>query len=221
MTEPATPAESPVSGAHWHDPAVIERLDRALLRMRRTVVRPEITSVPIPALQRTVDLAKVMACLAIADLQALGDPARPVTVKEVAATLELEHSTASRLLSESEAEGLVVRSTDPADRRRTVATLTATGRAVVEQSSAIRAWAIDAMLCQWTSQDIAEFTEHIERFSATIEARSEAVLQAAVRSFHDVPTGSSGGGSHCPGRQHRSDPAPSAGHDPGPPTAPA
>lgn len=188
MTAPDTPAPGPASGTLAHDPAVIERLDRALLRMRRTVVRPEITSVPIPALGRTVDLAKVMACLVIADLQALEDPAPPVTVKDVAAALELEHSTASRLLTEAEAEGLVIRRTDPTDRRRTVAELTSTGQAVVEQSSAIRAWAIDAMLSEWPATDLTAFTELVERFSATIETHSEAVLRAALQRFHDTTT---------------------------------
>jgi DNA-binding MarR family transcriptional regulator len=187
MTEPAALSPGTASAALAHDPGVIARLDRALLRMRHTVVRPEITSVPIPALQRTVDLAKVMACLVIADLQGLEDPTRPVTVKDVAAALELEHSTASRLLSETEAEGLIVRSTDPTDRRRTVAALTSTGQAVVEQSSTIRAWAIDTMLSEWSATDLAAFTELVEKFSATIEARSETVLRAAVQRFHDAP----------------------------------
>lgn len=185
MTEPIPPGQGQASGARAHDPAVIERLDRALLRMRHTVVRPEITSVPIPALQRTVDLAKVMACLVIADLQGLEDSSGPVTVKDVASALELEHSTASRLLTETEAEGLVIRSTDPTDRRRTLAELTSTGQAVVEQSSAIRTWAIDTMLSEWSSRDLATFTELVERFSATIESRSEAVLRAAVQRFQD------------------------------------
>ncbi len=186
MTEAVTPAEGSSAGASTHDPAVIARLDRALLRMRRTVVRPEVTSVPIPALQRTVDLAKVMACLAIGDLQGLQEPPRPVTVKDVAAALELEHSTASRLLTEAEAEGLILRSTDPSDRRRTVVELTAGGQAVVQQSSAIRGWAIDAMLSEWSAPDLATFTELIERFSATIESRSGVVLRDALQRFHDA-----------------------------------
>jgi DNA-binding MarR family transcriptional regulator len=185
MTESVTPAHGPSARPGTHDPAVIARLDRALLRMRRTVVRPEVTSVPIPALQRTVDLAKVMACMVIADLQDLQTPTRPVTVKDVAAALEVEHSSASRLLTEAEAEGLITRSTDPSDRRRTVVELTAAGQAVVEQSSAIRAWAIDAMLCQWSEPDLAAFTELVERFSATIESRSSVVLREALQRFHD------------------------------------
>ena len=67
-------------GMRSHDAALIERLDRALLRMRRTVVRPQTAEVPIPALGRTVDVAKIAACLSIADLESLDDPPDLVTV---------------------------------------------------------------------------------------------------------------------------------------------
>ena len=170
-----------------HDPALIGRLDRALLRMRRTVVRPETNSVPIPALQHRVDLAKVMACVAISDLQGLDDPPQPVTVKDVAVALGLEHSTASRLLAETAAEGLIQRSTDPADRRRRVVELTDTGDMVVSQSSAIRAWAIDLMLAHWDPAELHTFAVLVEKFTSTIDARSEAVIRATFDHFRDTP----------------------------------
>lgn len=169
--------------ATTHDAALIRRLDRALLQMRRTVVRPETNAVPIPALRHPVDLAKVMACLAVSDLQGLSEPPGPVTVKDVALALGLEHSTASRLLAEAESEGLVHRATDPNDRRRTAISLTPTGDVVVSQSSAIRAWAIDLMLAEWNPSDLATFAELIERFTATIDARADSVIEAAQRHF--------------------------------------
>lgn len=183
----ATPSPA-VTEAPSHEAEVIERLDRALLRMRRVVVRPEITSVPIPAAGRTIDIAKVMACLAIADLAQPEDHVAPVAVKDVAATLALEHSTTSRLLAETETAGLVRRRTDPADRRRTTVELTATGRAVVEQSAAIRTWAIDNLLSGWEPADVVTFTELIERFTATIDARIPDVVAAAVHRFGETPT---------------------------------
>ncbi len=172
--EPALPDD------RIHDPETLQRLDRALLRMRRSVVRPEIVAVPIPALDHSVDLAKVMACLAVSDLHALAEPHPTVTVKDVAAALELDHSTASRLLVDMQAEGLIERSSDPADRRRTVVDLTPTGEAVVRESSSIRTWAIDMMLAEWSEADLAEFTRLVERFGATIESRMPGVLQAAI-----------------------------------------
>ena len=187
MHDPSRPDRGPALGTAWHDPALIERLDRALLRMRRAVVRPESTSVPIPALQRTVDLAKIMACLAISDLQDPDDAMRPVTVKDVAAALALEHSTTSRLLADTEAEGLIRRTTDSQDRRRTVVHLTETGHAVVEQSATIRAWSIDALLAEWTPEELSSFTDLIEKFSATIATRSDHVMAAGIQRFRDAP----------------------------------
>lgn len=173
------------SAAPAHDPALIERLDRALLRMRRTVVRAGTNAVPIPALQHPVDLAKVLACLAVCDMAALESPPQPVTVKDVALALSLDHSTASRLLAETEAEGLVRRTTDPVDRRRTIVSLTGTGDMVVSQSSAIRAWAIDLMLAEWDSAEMDTFAELIEKFTQTIDTRADAVIRAAQEHFRD------------------------------------
>ena len=69
--------------------------------MRRAVVRPgEHLGCRFQALQRTVDLAKIMACLAISDLQDPDDAMRPVTVKDVAAALALEHSTSQSTLND-------------------------------------------------------------------------------------------------------------------------
>ena len=170
-----------------HDPQVLQRLDRALLRMRRSVVRPEIVAVPIPALDRSVDLAKVMACLAVSDLRGLADPPPTVSVKDVATALELDHSTASRLLVDMQAEGLIARHGDPVDRRRTVVELTQTGQTVVQQSSAIRTWAIDLMLAEWSESDLAEFTRLVERFGTTIESRMRLVIEAAVERVSNSP----------------------------------
>lgn len=193
MSQGAGHPEPPLPDDRIHDPETLQRLDRALLRMRRSVVRPEIVAVPIPALDHSVDLAKVMACLAVSDLHALAEAHPTVTVKDVAAALELDHSTASRLLVDMQAEGLIERSSDPADRRRTVVDLTPTGQAVVRESSSIRTWAIDMMLAEWSEADLAEFTRLVERFGTTIESRMPMVLQAAIervgRGEHRDPPG--------------------------------
>jgi len=166
-----------------HDPAALERLDRAFLRMRRILVRPEVAALPIPSLGRTVEFAKVMACLAIAEGPDLVGLVHPPTVKDIAALLQLDHSTTSRLLTEAEAEGLLVRATDDEDRRRTIVELTDAGRSVVADSSAIRAWAIGALLADWSPSDVATFTEYLERMTATFGLRMPAILEAAHAHF--------------------------------------
>lgn len=94
---------------------LVDRLDRGFRRLRRSMVRSPLASVPIPTLGRPLDAATLFACDAVAELS---EADRPVAVKDVATALELEHSTVSRLLGDAAAEGLLVRSEDPGDRRR-------------------------------------------------------------------------------------------------------
>ncbi len=183
MTEPSPARPCPDVEQCTHDPVLVERLDRALLRLRRSVARPDVQSVPIPVLGRAVELAKVLACMAVSELSD-EDPSAPVvTVKDVAAALELEHSTASRLLGDAEADGLISRSNDLGDRRRTRVELTDSGRAVVLQSTRIRTWALDAVLAEWDAHDVDAFAGLVERFSATIHDRAELVHEGALRRF--------------------------------------
>ncbi|MGV1037302.1 MAG: MarR family winged helix-turn-helix transcriptional regulator [Candidatus Nanopelagicales bacterium] len=163
-----------------NDHAAIERLDRNFLRMRRMMVKPAATTLPMAATGDKVDIAKVMACMAIADATIETQPdADPTTIKQVATALELDHSTASRLLTEAEAEGLVLRGTDPTDRRRTVVELTDTGRAVVAESAAMRLWVLDQVLADWNRADVDTLADLIERITDSLTHRLPEVMCAA------------------------------------------
>ncbi|MBM7503262.1 MarR family winged helix-turn-helix transcriptional regulator [Agromyces aurantiacus] len=64
--------------------------------------------------------------LNVVDLQALGFIARhgaPMTAGEISRVTELPTSTTTRVLDRLEKQGLIVRSADPADRRRVVVQL--------------------------------------------------------------------------------------------------
>lgn len=167
---PQRPADSP----HSEDSLV--RLDRTFLMLRRMLIKPEVASIPIPSLGRSVDLSKVMACIATAEGPELAGLEGPPTVKDIAAILFLDHSTASRLLSETEAEGLIRRSTDPADRRRTIVELTDIGEAVWRESNQIRTWAIGQMLADWSPSDVAALTSMLERLLDTFTSRLPELL---------------------------------------------
>ncbi len=160
------------------DPQIVQRLDRVMLRMRRSVAKPPAASLPIPAMGHCVDFAKVMACLAVAEES--DDHRGSTTVKDVAASLELEHSTASRLLSEAESDGLLDRHSDPDDRRRTVVSLTGGGRAVVAESTAMRTRVISDVFAQWDPADLEALVGLLERMVATIAERMpKAVAELA------------------------------------------
>lgn len=141
------------------------------MRMRRDMVRPEAASVPIPALGRPVDIAKAIACTIIAEHED-----GSLSVSAAASAMQLEHSSASRLLAECQAEGLVERTTDPADRRRTVVTLTEQGREVVAEGTRIRTWVIGHVMADWSQQDMLRLAELLERFAADGQERIAEVV---------------------------------------------
>lgn len=162
-----------------HDPAVIEQLDRAFLRLRRMTNKPAATTLPLASVGRRIDLAKIMACQAIADAVESPCGGGMPTVKDVAVALDLEHSTASRLLGEAEVEGLVVRGTDLADRRRTTLALTETGQMVVAESAVLRWRIMGDLLAGWTSQDVQTLATLLGRVTATLSKRLPQSLHEA------------------------------------------
>jgi len=161
-----------------HNPEVIASLDRCLRQLRRLTLRPPLTSVPVAALGRSIDFSKVLACLAVSE-----HPGGRPTVAELAHALNIEHSTASQLVSESEIDGLVTRSPDPTDRRRTIVSLTETGEAVVTESTAVRSFALDLMFSEWPAADLNNLAELLERLIDTCSLRFNEVLAALPTRF--------------------------------------
>ena len=176
-----------------HDVAVINNLVRAFARLRRAMVRPATAVLPFPSIGRQVDFAKVLACHAVAESAESTESATHglPTVKDVATALELEHSTASRILGEAEAEGLVTRGTDTADRRRTTVVLTDLGRALVSESNQMQNYVLDQTLAQWEPNDVRTLARLIERLAVSLHAELPTVLQECqVDLAHGRPVGS-------------------------------
>lgn len=180
-------------GRATHSPEIFTRIDRAIMHMRRMLAKPPELSMPMPSLGRSVEVAKVHACLAVAEVSGgyateANDAKRTVSVKDVAAVLDLEHSTASRLLGEAEADGLVVRGADPDDRRRTTVSLTPDGRRVVQDSDAMRTWAMGQVFADWSERDLKTLATMLERMSTTLSERMPDVLCAARERVEAPPT---------------------------------
>jgi DNA-binding MarR family transcriptional regulator len=171
-------AAAPIGG-HLPD-QLVDTLDKAFRRLRKSMVRPPAGSVPVPSLGRQLDMAKIFACDAVAELS---ERASTVTVKDVAAELDLEHSTVSRLLGEVEDDGLVSRGIDPADRRRTTVSLTPLGRAVVADSTAMTRVFTRILLAEWPRRDVEDLTRLITRLAETVHAKLEALPELAIAEF--------------------------------------
>lgn len=176
------------SSRYAPEPELLLRINRAVMRMRRVIVKPPELSMPMPSLGRSVDFAKVHACMAIAEGAVDGAPTGPdghrvSTVKDVAAFMQVDHSTASRLLSEAEADGLVERGTDPEDRRRTTVSLTDIGRLVLQDSIAMRTWAMSQAFDQWSEKDLKTLAIMLERMAQTLVERMPDLMCEARERF--------------------------------------
>lgn len=175
-----TDADADADAVTEYAPAVIEQLDRAFLRIRRMMNKPAVMTLPLASVGRRIDLAKIMACQAIADAAESPCGGGMPTVKDVAVALDLEHSTASRLLGEAEVEGLVVRGTDSADRRRTTLALTETGRMVVTESAALRWRIMGDLFAGWDPGDVQTLATLLGRVTATFSPRLSQTLHEAL-----------------------------------------
>jgi DNA-binding MarR family transcriptional regulator len=173
---PPGPPSSDGLGDHLPD-ILVDTLDKALRRLRKAMIRPPTGVVPVPALGRQLDLAKLFACDAVAELSASHDV---VSVKDVAQALDLEHSTVSRLLGEVESDGLVVRGQDPVDRRRTTVELTELGAAVVADSTAMTRFFTRLLLAEWPRQDVEELQRLMTRLAETVSAKLDVLPQLAM-----------------------------------------
>ncbi len=163
---------------------LVDTLDRGFRRLRRTMMKPPQAVIPIPSLGRPVDIAKVFACDAVAELTEAGGS---VTVKDVAAALELEHSTVSRLLGEAEADGLLVRGEDPVDRRRTTVSLTYLGCQVVADSKAMRRFLTRKVLAGWDRGDVETLTRLVTRLTDSIGGQLDTLTEHARQEFGGRP----------------------------------
>jgi DNA-binding MarR family transcriptional regulator len=152
---------------------VLADLDHAFIRLRRLVAKPPAGQLPVADCR--VDIAKALACEAIADLSAAG----PVSVKDVAGYLDLERSTASRLLLEAEGVGLLRREPHPHDRRSTAVVLTDIGQQVVAATRPVRLDFLQHVTDDWEPDDLARFAALVGRFAAAVDARRETFGCAA------------------------------------------
>jgi DNA-binding MarR family transcriptional regulator len=141
--------------------------------MRRLVTRPPSASVPVPGLGRPVDLSKVLACEALAELSRGG----PVTITDLSHALHLERSTVSRLVGEAESEGLVERSTHPDDGRMVTVTVTDLGRQVVDFVQGLRVGYLRHATEVFDDEEMATLADLLGRLAESMIVTFEPWLQ--------------------------------------------
>jgi DNA-binding MarR family transcriptional regulator len=160
---------------------LIDRIDRTLMRMRRLAIKPVPNDVNLVEGEQHLSHGKMLACTLLADIQQNREGA--ISIKDVAAFLDLEHSTASRLMSELEADGLIERGVDPEDRRRTTIALTPAGLAAVDGLTEVRRWVMQRVLDGWDTAELDRLVHDLERVIDQFHVRLPDAIRAAQDHF--------------------------------------
>lgn len=97
----------------------------------------------------------------------------PARLSTLATDMVVDLSVVSRQVSALEAEGLVVRTTDPADRRASVIAASDAGTDLFNRKRArFQEW-LRTMLADWTEQERTEFARLMKRFNEAMAAHDE------------------------------------------------
>ncbi|GIH79314.1 hypothetical protein Plo01_57430 [Planobispora longispora] len=153
-------------GDPFHPADPVDRLDRALLALRRFFEAPA----AVPDSAQCVELSTLL----IVDAVATGTPdddSGGVSIGAVARALAVSPSTASRLVDRAVVHQMVIRQSSSASRRHTVLTLTDAGRALHERALAYRTARLRSLLHGWSDQERQTFADLMARFAAAVLSR--------------------------------------------------
>jgi DNA-binding MarR family transcriptional regulator len=132
----------------------LERIDHALLGLRRFVQAPDVLH---DDGSTKVELSTLLV------LDAVGDDG--ASVGEVAARLRVAHSTASRLVVRAEEAEAVQRVPSAADARAILVVATDGGRQLRRRALEFRLARLAELTDGWTAQEVETFTDLLGRFS--------------------------------------------------------
>ncbi len=142
-------------------------LDEALVKLRRmwTASRAHV----VDDLGHRVEMSSVLVVEACARAERTG---AETTVGEVAAFLDVEPSTASRLVDRAARAGLVERATSQLDARRSALVLTGAGRALRARAVAARTGWLGSVVQDWSAQDLRTLARALGQFADAVAASS-------------------------------------------------
>ena len=144
------------------DDLVLERLDSALLALRR-FASPELARPRISHAGADIELSTMLVVDAIAR-SAPGE----VSVRLVADSLQVAPSTASRLVERAVQAGMVVGKSSENDPRRRVLHLTRDGRRLQRAALRHRTQRLADATADWSRDDLAQFAYLLDRFARTV-----------------------------------------------------
>ncbi|WP_019632732.1 MarR family winged helix-turn-helix transcriptional regulator [Actinomadura atramentaria] len=180
----------PAEGSGELSDPVLADISLALFHLRRVWVKPDLMK-RIRAQTsggpggRPLQLSNLMVVQAVAALTTVCAEQRPegeVTVGAVAERLEIDPSTASRLVGHAIDAGLVSRRPSPLDARRANLGLTDAGQRVKRVAEQFRRAYLDDLMAEWTPRERTEFARLLTRFAESA-ARSPMEADRVDRIF--------------------------------------
>lgn len=139
----------------------LQLIDRALIDLRRLWQTP--THLVDPEFGK-VETSTVL----IVDI--LTRQPDPMPIRQLAAALDVAHSTASRLVDRAEAAGAVSRSKESEDGRRVSVSATPAGTRLAESSRSYRRAYLRSLLAGWAPEDRADFARQLARFAESVQS---------------------------------------------------
>lgn len=148
------------------DDDAINQVDLAIFRLRRIWQKPTLNRQLRTAQgddSARVHLSNIFVVHAIARVAAECDS--EITIGAVADRLDVDPSTASRLVAGAIEAGMVTRRASAVDARRAQLTLTDAGRGVLDHAAKVRREYIGGLMADWSTEDKEAFGRLLARFS--------------------------------------------------------
>ena len=148
------------------DDGVLSQIGSSLFQLRRVWARPDLmrkVREQTPG-SRPLQLSNLMVVSAVGRLSAHGE----VTIGAVAERLDVDPSTASRLVGHALEAGFVSRRASAADARRADLQLTEAGRRVLDSADRHRNAYVAQIMESWPESDRREFARLLTAFAAGI-----------------------------------------------------
>ncbi|WP_431493283.1 MarR family winged helix-turn-helix transcriptional regulator [Glutamicibacter sp.] len=98
----------------------------------------------------------------------------PMTIAELSHALRLDNSTLQRQVTAAIKDGHLERIADPQGNVARKICLTASGSEKLSDARALSITALEQILGDWSSADVEQFAQYLNRFNSSIEEYSEA-----------------------------------------------
>jgi DNA-binding MarR family transcriptional regulator len=145
---------------------VIDQLDDELAKVRVAAQRPQYRRAVLAGLEVGGGIATLRLLRAVENLSTGSAP----SIKDVAARLGVEHSTASRSVEAAVRFGLLTKRACTGDLRRVQLELTPEGRRLLRRTSARRREVLSILTEDWASEDVERLLELLSALNRGFDA---------------------------------------------------